>query len=72
MVRAGFDLSQIGARPSPAKGDTTYIAAIDQEGRGASLITSLFGDFGAHLGIPELGGADRQPGHDAARRCGCR
>jgi gamma-glutamyltranspeptidase / glutathione hydrolase len=57
MVRAGFDLSQIGARPSPAKGDTTYIAAIDEEGRGASLITSLFGDFGAHLGIPELGGA---------------
>jgi gamma-glutamyltranspeptidase/glutathione hydrolase len=57
MARAGFDLAQIGARPTPAKGDTTYIAAIDGEGRGASLITSLFGDFGAHLGIPELGGA---------------
>ena len=55
MARAGFDLSQIGPRPSPAKGDTTYIGVIDQEGRGASLITSVFGDFGAHLGIPELG-----------------
>jgi gamma-glutamyltranspeptidase/glutathione hydrolase len=55
LARAGFDLSQIGPRPSPAKGDTTYIAAIDHEGRGASLITSVFGDFGAHLGIPELG-----------------
>jgi gamma-glutamyltranspeptidase/glutathione hydrolase len=55
LARAGFDLSQIGPRPSPAKGDTTYVAAIDQQGRGASLITSVFGDFGAHLGIPELG-----------------
>ena len=55
LTRAGFDLSQIGPRPSPAKGDTTYIGVIDQEGRGASLITSVFGDFGAHLGIPELG-----------------
>lgn len=54
LARAGFDLSQIGPRPSPAKGDTTYIAAIDHAGRGASLITSVFGDFGAHLGIPEL------------------
>ena len=43
-------------RPSPARGDTTYIAAIDADGRGASLITSVFGDFGAHFGIPELGG----------------
>ncbi len=55
LAGAGFDLSRIGVRPSPAKGDTTYIAAIDGEGRAASLITSLFGDFGAHLGIPELG-----------------
>lgn len=54
LARAGFDLTRIGPRPSPAKGDTTYIAAIDQAGRGVSLITSVFGDFGAHLGIPEL------------------
>jgi gamma-glutamyltranspeptidase / glutathione hydrolase len=56
LAWAGFDLSQIGPRPSPAKGDTTYIAAVDHAGRAASLITSVFGDFGAHLGIPELGG----------------
>ena len=56
MADAGFDLDHIGARPSPARGDTTYIAAIDRHGRGASLITSVFGDFGAHFGIPELGG----------------
>jgi gamma-glutamyltranspeptidase / glutathione hydrolase len=56
MAAAGFDLRQIGARPSPAKGDTTYIAVIDHRGGAASLITSLFGDFGAHLGVPEFGG----------------
>jgi gamma-glutamyltranspeptidase/glutathione hydrolase len=55
MRTAGFDVSQVGARPSPAKGDTTYIAAVDRSGAAASLITSLFGDFGAHFGIPELG-----------------
>jgi gamma-glutamyltranspeptidase/glutathione hydrolase len=57
MATAGFDLRQIGARPAPAQGDTTYIAAVDHQGGAASLITSLFGDFGAHLGIPELGGS---------------
>ena len=56
MNAAGFDLSKIGVRPSPARGDTTYIATIDHAGRAASLITSLFGDFGSHFGIPELGG----------------
>jgi gamma-glutamyltranspeptidase/glutathione hydrolase len=56
MAAAGFDLSKIGVRPSPARGDTTYIAAIDSAGRAASLITSVFGDFGSHFGIPELGG----------------
>jgi gamma-glutamyltranspeptidase/glutathione hydrolase len=55
MAKAGFDVRQVGARPSPAKGDTTYIAAVDESGAAASLITSLFGDFGAHFGIPELG-----------------
>jgi gamma-glutamyltranspeptidase/glutathione hydrolase len=58
MARAGFDLAQIGARPAPpAQGDTTYIAAVDHEGGAASLITSLFGDFGSHFGVPALGGA---------------
>jgi gamma-glutamyltranspeptidase/glutathione hydrolase len=59
MVSAGFDVSTIGQRPptpAPAKGDTTYIAAIDSYGNGASLITSVFGDFGSHFGVPELGG----------------
>jgi gamma-glutamyltranspeptidase/glutathione hydrolase len=55
MAASGFDMATIGARPSPARGDTTYIAAIDREGRAASLITSVFGDFGAHFGIAELG-----------------
>ncbi len=56
MKAAGFDPAAIGARPSPAKGDTTYIAVVDADGRGASLITSVFGDFGSHLGVPVLGG----------------
>lgn len=56
MNAAGFDLSKIGVRPSPARGDTTYIAAIDHDGRAASLITSVFGDFGSHFGVHELGG----------------
>jgi gamma-glutamyltranspeptidase/glutathione hydrolase len=58
MAVAGFDLSQIGARPAPSsKGDTTYIAVVDHDGAAASLITSLFGDFGSHFGVPALGGA---------------
>lgn len=57
MADAGFDLASIVVgQPSPAKGDTTYVAAIDAEHRGASLISSVFGDFGSHFGIPELGG----------------
>jgi gamma-glutamyltranspeptidase / glutathione hydrolase len=56
MASAGFDPATIGARPAPAKGDTTYVAVIDGEGRAASLITSVFGDFGSHLGVPALGG----------------
>jgi gamma-glutamyltranspeptidase/glutathione hydrolase len=58
MASAGFDLRSIGIpQPqTPARGDTTYIAAIDGNGCGASLITSVFGDFGSHFGIPELGG----------------
>jgi gamma-glutamyltranspeptidase / glutathione hydrolase len=56
MAAAGFDLRTIGTRPTPARGDTTYIAVVDSEGRGASLITSVFGDFGSHFGVPALGG----------------
>jgi gamma-glutamyltranspeptidase/glutathione hydrolase len=56
MTHAGFDLRAIGSQPSPARGDTTYIAAIDGDGLGASLITSVFADFGSYFGIPELGG----------------
>jgi gamma-glutamyltranspeptidase/glutathione hydrolase len=56
MKAAGFDPAAVGARPNPAKGDTTYIAVVDGDGRGASLITSVFGDFGSHLGVPALGG----------------
>jgi gamma-glutamyltranspeptidase / glutathione hydrolase len=56
MRRAGFDPSAIGGRPSPARGDTTYVAVVDAAGRGASLITSVFGDFGSHLGVAAIGG----------------
>lgn len=56
MEAAGFDPAAMGPRPSPAKGDTTYLAVIDHDGMSVSLITSVFGDFGSHLGVPELGG----------------
>jgi gamma-glutamyltranspeptidase/glutathione hydrolase len=58
MRTAGFDPAAIGARPAPApgRGDTTYIAVVDGDGRGASLITSVFGDFGSHLGVAAFGG----------------
>jgi len=57
MIEAGFDPTNVGvSAPSPAKGDTTFIATVDHEGRGASLITSVFGDFGSHLGVQALGG----------------
>ncbi len=57
MVEAGFDpAAVVVGRPSPAKGDTTFLAVVDHDGTGVSLITSLFGDFGAHLGVRALGG----------------
>lgn len=57
MAESGFDLAtMVVAQPSPAKGDTTYVAAIDADHRAASLISSVFGDFGSHFGIAELGG----------------
>ncbi len=60
MAAAGFDVATMGPRrderPSPAKGDTTYLAVIGYDGLAVSLITSVFGDFGSHLGVPALGG----------------
>ncbi len=57
MAEAGFDPTNVGVTtPSPAKGDTTFIAVVDHEQRGASLSTSVFGDFGSHLGVKALGG----------------
>jgi gamma-glutamyltranspeptidase/glutathione hydrolase len=58
MAEAGFDPAKVViSAPNPAKGDTTYLAVVDQWGRAASLITSVFGDFGAHLGIEAIGGS---------------
>jgi gamma-glutamyltranspeptidase/glutathione hydrolase len=56
MVASGFDPAAMGPRATPAKGDTTYLAVVDHSGMAVSLITSEFGDFGSHLGVPELGG----------------
>ena len=57
MVEAGFDPAAVTVgTPSPAKGDTTFLAVMDHDGTGVSLITSVFGDFGSHLGIGALGG----------------
>lgn len=57
MREAGFDPStvQVGGA-SPARGDTTFLAAVDASGRGVSMITSVFGDFGSQLGVAALGG----------------
>ena len=54
----GFDVRAIVRQPPPppARGDTTFIACIDREGRAASLITSVFGEFGSHLGVDALAG----------------
>jgi gamma-glutamyltranspeptidase/glutathione hydrolase len=57
LLRVGIDLNrQPGAPRAAEPRDTTYLAVIDGEGRGASMITSVFADFGSHLGIPVLGG----------------
>ncbi len=57
MRAAGFDPAAIVVgRPKPATGDTTFLAVVDHDGTAVSLITSVFGDFGAHLGVDEIGG----------------
>ena len=57
MRAAGFDPAAIVVgRPKRATGDTTFLAVVDHHGQAASLITSVFGDFGAHLGVDEIGG----------------
>ena len=54
---AGFDPGgvRVSARPE-GQGDTTFLAVTDDDGLVVSLITSVFGDFGSHLGVPAFGG----------------
>tara|TARA_Y100000590_G_scaffold158778_1_gene182181 strand:+ start:9350 stop:10756 length:1407 start_codon:yes stop_codon:yes gene_type:complete len=57
MQDAGFDPGAVvSTSRNHAKGDTTYLAVIDEDRTAVSLITSIFGDFGSHLGIPAIGG----------------
>ena len=58
MRASGFDPASIvvGGRQPRATGDTTFLAVVDHNGQAVSLITSVFGDFGAHLGVAEIGG----------------
>jgi gamma-glutamyltranspeptidase/glutathione hydrolase len=59
LQSAGIDLNRQPGAPRPATAeprDTTYLAVIDGDGRGASMITSVFADFGSYLGIEALGG----------------
>ncbi|MEX2558189.1 MAG: gamma-glutamyltransferase [Actinomycetota bacterium] len=59
LASAGIDLRAVPpSRVAPAgPRDTTYLAVVDSAGRGASMITSIFADFGSHIGIQSLGGA---------------
>jgi gamma-glutamyltranspeptidase / glutathione hydrolase len=41
--------------PIPGEGDTIYLTVIDQEGNIASLIQSLYSEFGSGLAVPEYG-----------------
>jgi gamma-glutamyltranspeptidase/glutathione hydrolase len=50
----GIDLLTM-APTAPVKGDTTYIAAVDGDGLGVSLITSVFSEFGSVVGVDALG-----------------
>ena len=54
---AGIPVKATGAAPArAAPRDTTYVAVMDGDGRAASMITTVFADFGAHVGVAELGG----------------
>lgn len=55
LPHAGINLMAMQAPPSGAS-ETTYIAVIDSAGRGASLITSVFSDFGSVVGVEAIGG----------------
>lgn len=52
----GIDMSRQPGPPAAAARDTSYLAVIDGQGQGASMITSVFADFGSHVGIDVLGG----------------
>lgn len=54
MRAAGIDLLTMQPE-SNSRGDTTYIACADADGFAVSLITSVFSDFGAGVGVPALG-----------------
>ena len=64
MLATGVDLRPAGAdapadtpgADTPAGSDTTYLAVVDRTGLGASLITSLFSEFGSVVGVDALGG----------------
>jgi gamma-glutamyltranspeptidase/glutathione hydrolase len=58
LREVGLDLDEIkqSAPLAEARGDTTYVAAIDGGGTAASLITSVFCDFGSCRGVEALGG----------------
>jgi gamma-glutamyltranspeptidase / glutathione hydrolase len=55
MLATGMDLRSPPAN-STTGGDTTYVAVIDENGFGVSLITSIFSDFGSTVGVRALGG----------------
>jgi len=55
MLVTGVDFRP-GGRAGAGRGDTTYIAAIDADGLGVSLITSVFSEFGSTVGVDAIGG----------------
>ena len=55
LLVTGLDLRRPGSVAGPP-GDTTYVAAVDGDGLGASLITSVFTEFGSVVGVEAIGG----------------
>jgi gamma-glutamyltranspeptidase / glutathione hydrolase len=55
MLVTGVDLRP-GRESAPGRGDTTYVAAVDETGLGVSLITSVFSEFGSTVGVRAIGG----------------